>query len=34
VNGVFVTLDSTDSTGTSGAYDPNNNTAYTTALTQ
>ena len=34
VNGVFVALDSADSTGTSGAYDPNNNTAYTTALTQ
>lgn len=34
INGVFVALDSADSTGTSGTYDPNNNTAYTTALTQ
>lgn len=34
VNGIFVALDSADSTGTSGTYDPNNNTAYTTALTQ
>ena len=34
VNGVFVTLDSADSTGTSGTYDPTNNTAYTAALTQ
>jgi Flp pilus assembly protein TadG len=34
VNGVFVTLDSTSETGTPGAYDPGDNTAYTVGLTR
>jgi Flp pilus assembly protein TadG len=33
VNGVFVNLDSAPSTGTSGQYDPNSNSAYTESLT-
>ena len=34
VNGVFVTLDSTSESGSGGAYDPGNNTAYTVGLTK
>ncbi len=34
VNGVFVSLDLSPTVGTSGAWDPNNNTGSTVALTQ
>jgi hypothetical protein len=34
VNGVFVSLDGTPSTGTGGTYNPGSNTAYTVGLTQ
>jgi Flp pilus assembly protein TadG len=34
VNGVFVNLDSDPEVGTSGAYNPGSNTAYTVSLTQ
>jgi Flp pilus assembly protein TadG len=34
VNGVFVSLDGTPSTGAGGTYDPNANSAYTEGLTQ